>query len=292
MNTVQKLKQKNLISPPKWLPSNVAYEVVTGSVAYGISNDNSDMDVYGFCIPPKEDVFPHLKGEIIGFGKQIQRFENYSEHGIKDQDAKYDLTIFSIVNFFQLCMENNPNMLDTLYVPFECVLTSTQIGKMVRDNADLFLHKGCFHRFLGYAHSQIHKMQSKNPTGKRKELIEQFGFDTKYACHLVRLAYECEMILLEGTLDLRRHKEHLKRIRKGELTEQEILSWFGEKEKQLNKMYVDSKLRHKPDENAIKTLLLNCLEHHYGSLENCIQKVGVAEQALKEISFVLEKYKI
>jgi predicted nucleotidyltransferase len=298
MQVVKNLYNKKLINPPKWLPDNVMYEVITGSVAYGISNDTSDMDIYGWCIPKKEDVFPHLRGEIPGFGRQIQRFEQYIEHHIRDDHAlggdgrDYDITIFSIVKYFQLCMDNNPNMVDTLFVPYECVLSSTEVGKLVRDNANLFLHKGSFHKFLGYAHSQLHKMNLKNPEGKRKELIEQFGFDTKYACHLVRLAYECEMILTEHTLDLRRHNEHLKRIRKGEITQEEILKWFGEKELQLNKLYGESSLRHKPDEEAIKALLLNCLESHYGSLDKCISNDTIERQALREINFILEKYKI
>ena len=33
---VQLLKQKNLISPPKGLSQNVHYEVLMGSVAYGV----------------------------------------------------------------------------------------------------------------------------------------------------------------------------------------------------------------------------------------------------------------
>lgn len=298
MNTVQYLKSKNLISPPKWLPDNIMYETVTGSIAYGMSSDSSDYDVYGWCIPPKEDVFPHLRGEIFGFGKQIQRFEQFQQHGMHDPTAlnnkgrTYDITIYSIVKYFQLCMENNPNMIDTLYTPYECVLHSTQVGKLVRDNRDIFLHKGCFHRFTGYAHAQLHKMELKNPKGKRAEIIEKHKFDTKYASHLVRLAYECEMILTEGTLDLRRHNEHLKRIRRGEVPKEEILRWFGEKELQLNALYASSKLQHKPDEQKIKSLLLSCLETHYGTLDKCYKESTITEQAIREIGQILERYKL
>jgi predicted nucleotidyltransferase len=229
----------------------------------------------------------------MGFGRQIQRFEQYTQHGIKVSDSKkYDFSIFSIVKYFQLCMDNNPNMVDTLYVPYECILHTTQIGKMVRDSADIFLHKGAFHKFLGYAHSQLHKMNIKNPEGKRKELVEQFGFDTKYASHLVRLAYECEMILQEETLDIRRNREHLKQIRRGEIKQEEILEWFHHKELQLNKLYVDSKLRKNPDEQAIKALLMNCLEIHYGSLDKCVQNSTITEQAIREINQVLNKYQL
>lgn len=163
-SVIQKLSKEKRISPPKWLPNAVAYETMMGSVAYGVSSDTSDLDVYGFCIPPKEQIFPHLAGEIPGFGRQVQRFEQFQEHHIKDPDAlggtgrEIDATIFSIVKYFQLALENNPNVLDSLFTPANCVLHVTQIGNMVRDRRRDFLHKGAWHKFKGYAYSTVNKL--------------------------------------------------------------------------------------------------------------------------------------
>ena len=44
-------------------------------------------------------------------------------------------------------------------------------------------------------------------------------------------------------------------------------------------------------EPAIKQLLLNCLEEHYGSLEKCIVNPDAATTALREVAAVLEKYR-
>ena len=68
MSTLERLTDRGLIKPPKWLPGNVQYETIMGSVAYGVSSDTSDVDVYGWAIPPKDDLFPHLRGEVPGFG--------------------------------------------------------------------------------------------------------------------------------------------------------------------------------------------------------------------------------
>ena len=170
-STTEKLEKKGLIRPPTFLAKNVQYETITGSVAYGMSTDDSDFDVYGFCIPPKEDIFPHLAGHIEGFGRQRQKFEQYSQHHIdcKEEGRQYDLTIYNIVKYFQLCMENNPNFIDTLFTPNNCVLHITQVGNMVRESRRLFLHKGCWHKFKGYAYSSLKKMKSKDLKG-RKEL--------------------------------------------------------------------------------------------------------------------------
>ncbi len=283
-----KLHKAGLIKPPGFVHSNVMYETIMGSFAYGVSGDASDMDIYGFCVPSRNVVFPHLGGQIDGFGRQQQRFDQFQAHHIKWKGKEYDLTIYSIVRFFSLCMENNPNMIDSLFTPDNCVLFSTQVGQMVRENRHLFLHKGSWHKFKGYAYSQLHKMGRRNAEGKRKQLIEEFGFDVKFAYHVVRLLDEAEQILTLGDIDLQRNREQLKAIRRGEMTEREIRDWATAKEKQLELAYSQSKLRHSPDENKIKQLLLDCLEHHYGNLEGCIVDEGRAVRALKNIQEIVE----
>lgn len=159
---IQKLVSHNLISPPRWLPLNVHYLTMMGSVAYGVSGDTSDMDVYGFCVPPKHIVFPHLAGHIPGFGPQPEKFEVWQEHHVKSPDGarEYDFAVYSIVRFFQLCMENNPNMVDSLFTPRRCVLHSTPMAEHVRANRQKFLHKGSFHKFRGYAAAQMSKIKN------------------------------------------------------------------------------------------------------------------------------------
>src|SRR5271155_2911477 len=75
MSTLQRLTDRGLIKPPRWLPGGVQYETIMGSMAYGVSSDSSDRDVYGWAIPPRDDVFPHLRGEIPGFGTPRPQFQ-------------------------------------------------------------------------------------------------------------------------------------------------------------------------------------------------------------------------
>jgi predicted nucleotidyltransferase len=294
-STVQRLAEKGLIRPPRFLPANTHYETLMGSVAYGVSGEASDVDVYGFAIPPKDEVFPHLAGEIPGFGRPRPRFEQFQEHHIHAPDEQaghgrtYDLTIFNVVKYFNLALENNPNIIDSLFTPETCVLHITRVGGLVRESRRLFLHKGCWPKFKGYAYSQLHKMATKEPTGKRKEQRDKYGLDVKYAYHVVRLLYEAEQILMEGDLDLQRPREHLKAIRRGEVPEAEIRRWAADKERQLEQVYVDSKLRPLPDEEAVKALLVQCLEEHYGSLEKAVVRPDAAVAALRQIQEVLDR---
>lgn len=289
---LQKLRSQNLIHPPRWLVDQTQYLTVMGSVAYGVSGDTSDVDVYGFCIPPKDMVFPHLSGEIHGFGTQIQRFEQWQQHNVSPQDGRdttYDFQVFSIVRYFQLCMECNPNMVDSLFSPRRCVMHSTQIGELVRENRKLFLHKGAWHKFRGYAYSSMHKIKAKvnsaNPA--RAATIEKFGFDLKYAYHIVRLLDEVEQIMVEQDLNLERNREQLKSIRRGEWTLEQIERYFETKERSLENIYAASSLRHSPDEAAIKSVLLNCLEMHFGSIADAVRREPSVEKLIRDIQTVL-----
>jgi len=299
-SVVQRINKENLsnakgglVKPPPWLPENVQYETVMGSMAYGVSSDSSDMDVYGFCIPKKDSIFPHLAGHIQGFGKKPEVFEQWQQHHIQDPSAgkEYDVTIYSIVKYFQLCMENNPNMIDSLFTPQNCVLHLSPIANMVRENRKLFLHKGAWHKFKGYAYSQLHKAEIKNPQpgSKRYEVYQKYGFDTKFCYHVVRLMGEVEQILTEGDLDLQNNREQLKAIRRGEVHIDEVKDYFTNKEKSLEKLYNESKLQYSPDEPRIRQLLVDCLEMHYGSLEDAVVNVDQAVLALREINEVIIK---
>ena len=295
MSTLQKLADRGLVKPPRWLPSNVQYETIMGSVAYGVSSDTSDVDIYSWAIPPKEDVFPHLAGEIIGFGTPAKRFEQFQEHHIRDNNAlaghgrTYDFTVYSVVKFFALAMENNPNVIDSLFTPVTCVLHSTRIGNLVRENRRLFLHRGAWPKFKGYAYSQLHKLAIKQPTGKRADLVAEHGYDTKFAYHVVRLLGEVEQILVEGDIDLQRDNERLKAIRRGEWTDARLRHWAADKEADLERAYAASSLRPTPDEQRLKTLLLNCLEEHYGKLDGCIVQPDRAVVALRAIQERLDQ---
>jgi uncharacterized protein len=297
VSTLQRLTDLGLVKPPRWLPGNVQYETIMGSVAYGVSSDSSDVDVYGWAIPPKEDVFPHLRGEIVGFGRQAKQFEQFQEHHILDRDAlagrgrTYDITLFGIVKFFRLAMENNPNIIDSLFTPQTCVLHLTKVGNLVRENRRLFLHRGAWPKFKGYAYSQLHKLAIKTPQGKRAELVARHGYDTKFAYHVVRLLGEVEQILNEGDIDLQRDNERLKAIRRGEWTEEQLRRWASEKELQLELAYAESSLQAVPDEARIKVLLIDCLEEHYGSLADCVVDPDRAVVALRNIQAELERVK-
>lgn len=294
MSNLVKMKKKGLINPPDFVHSQLQYETVMGSVSYGVSDVGSDLDIYGFCIPNKDMVFPHIKGEVFGFGRQTQRFDQFQQHHVDDKDTgnEYDFSIYSIIKYFQLCMENNPNIIDSLFTPRRCITHSTKIGEMVRENRKLFLHKGCWHKFKGYSFSQMHKMRIKNPEpgSKRYDSVMFHKYDLKFAYHVVRLLGEVEQILIEHDLDLERNREQLKSIRRGEWELEDIEEYFQTKEKELESVYLSSTLQYKPDEDKIKQLLINCLEEHFGSLKDCVIIPNSTNLIIADLQEIIQKY--
>ena len=286
-----RLIERGLVDAPSWLAGSVVYETMMGSEAYGVSADTSDRDVYGICVPPRELVFPFLAGEIPGFGEPYPRFEQLQEHHIADGSRTWDLTLYSIVKFFQLALENNPNILDALFTPDSCVLYADAVGRRLRERRRLFLHRGVWAKFRGYAYAQLNRLENKTPEpgSRRAETVETFGMDVKFAYHLVRLLDEAEQLLTSGELDLQRDRERLKAIRRGEWSIEQVREFFAEKERTLETALASSPLPAVPDEAAVRGLLLECLEAHWGSAALALPPAGAERELLRQIKTLCER---
>jgi uncharacterized protein len=293
MDLIERLHSKGLIKPPSYVIGSTHYLTIMGSQAYAVAGEDSDMDLYGWCIPPKDLIFTHLRGEIPGFGYQTQRFEQWQQHHIfeSDRQKEYDFNVYNIIKYFQLVMDNNPNMIDSLFTHQQCVIKSTKLSEHVRDNRKTFLCKKAWHTFKGYAYDQMHKMRIKEvtPESARYEMVQKYGYDVKFAYHVVRLLNEVEMILVEHDLDLHRNNDQLKDIRAGNWTMTQIEDYFTSKEKSLEEVYAKSTLRNRPDEPAIKKILMEVLEEHYGTISDAVETSDQYKGILRQIQQLVSK---
>lgn len=285
---IDRLTKQKVCHPPKWLSANTMYLCVMGSKAYGVSDDNSDMDVYGFCLPPKKMLIAPFNECVPGFDKH-EAFEQWQEHHCKDfYGDEYDFSVYNITKYFRLVAENNPNMIDSLFVPRNCVIHSTPISEKIRENRKMFLHKGCWHKFKGYAYSQMHKMSIKEAKegSNRWDDYQKHGYSTKFAYHVVRLLNEVEQILVMGDLDLQLNREQLKSIRRGEWTKEQVEEYFKDKENHLEEVYLKSDLPKFPNIDKIRALLVECIEMHY-DLSEYKSEQSDAERKIEEIKKIL-----
>jgi predicted nucleotidyltransferase len=276
---------------PKWLLTNTMYLTYMGSHAYGVARPDSDFDVYGWAIPSKSDIFPHLEGYVHGFDPMHKPFDVWVKTAIQHKEKEYDFQIYGIINFFRLCLDGNPNMIDSIFTPLNCILHSNEISNMVREKRHMFLSKKLFQTFKGYAYSQIKKIKHSTPQegSKRFADVEKHGFDTKYCYHLVRLISEIEQILREHdlVLDEKSRREHLKAIRNGDVKVDDIIEWASSKERELDILCTNSLLRETKATGLAKQVLLECLEQHYGSLAKAVVTKSDAEVKLEKIIQIL-----
>lgn len=274
MSIIKKLYKHGHLSIGQTWATDTCYEVIMGSTAYAANMEDgtSDMDIHAITVPAVEMVFPHLTGWVRGFGDAPETFENFQQHHIDAFDKNYDVAIYSIVRAFDLSADNNPNMLDMLWVPDNCVVHIDSIGEHIRKNRKHFLHTGSYHRFRGYAHQQFKRLEAST----RTDLIEKYGYDTKSAYHIVRLSLQAEQILEHGDMDFSVNSAFLKEVRKGAFaTLDDLKEWYKAKETALDLLYHSDRvtLQKKPNREFLKEVLLACLEMKYGSLDKVYQGV-------------------
>ncbi len=219
---------------------NLIYKSYVGSHAYGTNIVGSDEDFRGICIPPKN----YLLG--------LDKFEQKEISGS-------DEVIYSLEKFVRLALQNNPNILDSLFVADNHVVFINEFGQELRDLRYNFLSKRVYKTFGGYAYAQLKKMVTvdKQAIGKRKENIEKYGFCTKNAQHLIRLLNMGIEILVDGEVNVLRYdNNYLMDIRKGKYSKE----YIEEEAKRLNDLldqaYVNSKLHSTPDYHAINNWMV------------------------------------
>lgn len=121
-----------------------------------------------------------------------------------------------------LLLKGNPNVVGFLWLDPSLFIHRTPALDRLIAERDIFSSHLCQQSFVGYAASQIHKMENLAFKGymgeKRKELVKRFGYDTKNASHAIRLLRMGVEFLQTGQLQVYRttDAEELRSIKRGE----------------------------------------------------------------------------
>lgn len=129
--TIDDLKKNNCL----------LFECISGSRAYGTDLPTSDTDLKGVFVLPKQMFYG------LDYIEQISSEKN-------------DEVYYELRRFAELLYKNNPNILEMLNTPEECVLYRHPLFESFRTG--LFLSKQCRDTFAGYAMSQIKKARGLN----------------------------------------------------------------------------------------------------------------------------------
>lgn len=138
----------------------ILFEAISGSRAFGLATENSDTDIRGVYYLPKEDFFG------LNYIPQISNETN-------------DITYYEIGRFVELLQKNNPNILEMLASPEDCILQKNPLMDLL--HPEDFLSKLCKDTFAGYAVSQIKKAKGLNkkilnPIEKERKSILDFCY--------------------------------------------------------------------------------------------------------------------
>ncbi len=129
--TLEQLKDRGLL----------LFECISGSHAYGLSHANSDVD--------KRGVFVLAQKQFYGL-EQIDQVN----------DATNDESYYELKKFVQLLAKNNPNFLEVLLSPEDCILYRHPLFERLKPEG--FISRRCQDSFAGYAFSQIKKARGLN----------------------------------------------------------------------------------------------------------------------------------
>lgn len=150
MLNIEFLKQNNLI----------LFEAIAGSKSFGLATETSDTDIKGIYFLPKNEFFG------LNYIPQVSNKTN-------------DIVYYEIGRFVELLQKNNPNILEILATPEDCILYKNPLMDLLK--FEDFVSKLCKDTFAGYAISQIKKAKGLNkkilnPMDKERKSILDFCY--------------------------------------------------------------------------------------------------------------------
>ena len=141
------------------------FECISGSKAYGLDTATSDTDLKGVYYVPREQFYG------LDYEQQLSNETN-------------DEVYYELGRFVELLLKNNPNILELLATPDDCVLYRHPIMEQL--HTGLFLSRLCKDTFAGYAITQIkkargYKKKIVNPVEPERKTVLDFCFILKGA---------------------------------------------------------------------------------------------------------------
>lgn len=226
-----------------------------------------DRDEMGICIEPPE--------YVIGL-RYFEQYENHTAWQRADSlrarsgPGDLDINIYSLRKYLRLALDGNPSILTVLFTPEKDIVTSTPLGRELLAMTPSIVSKSAGPKYLGYLMAQRTRMLSRDGKGKdvtRPELIEKYGFDTKYAGHMLRLGLQGIELMETGRLTLPLppdDRQLVREIRTGRYTMQEALKMAEDTEERLKDAIRNSELPERPDREALDPWLVRAYTKTWG----------------------------
>jgi hypothetical protein len=141
----------------------ILFECIAGSRAYGTSVTGSGIDIRGiFAVPVAAYLDLNIPPDQVG-----------GDRG--------NVVFYSVRRVVESLTDANPNILELLFMPDDCVRKTSAEMQILVSRRDLFISKHCADTHAGYAMSQIKKAKGQNkcinnPTPEPPPTKEDFCF--------------------------------------------------------------------------------------------------------------------
>jgi len=212
------------------LESFIIYRCVVGSRAYGLDNEESDIDRRGVYLAPAE-----LQWSLFGAPEQFE-------------DDATQSCYWELQKFLTIALKANPNILECLYSPM--VEKVTPLGAELIAARQGFLSQMVFQTFNGYAMSQFKKIE--------QDIRNHGEVRWKHAMHLLRLLMTGAATLREARVPVRveGYRERLLAIKRAELPWAEVDAWRKELHQDFERALAETKLPERPDYETANRFLI------------------------------------
>lgn len=228
-----------------------------GSLSHGTvlpETGLDDVDVMAVHVAPRE--------HYVGLG----RSELETVRHEPTEDDPWDVVSYELRHYVRLCLKQNPNVLQLLWLPDELVIHEhTWIGARLREARHELLSRRVLKAVRGYARDEWRRIEGTAGQGymgaKRKALAEERGYDTKAAAHVVRLlltgievAKTCRMSLPRPDADM------IRAVKRGDWTPAELTERVARLEGELDRAEERTQLREDVDREEMEDLLMGMVQ--------------------------------
>lgn len=251
-------------------PGQIILTAEVGSTLYGVQGADGvdDLDLMSVVV------------ESPAYVTGLQQWESHvwrtADEGERSGQGDIDHTYHSVRKFLRLACQGNPSILAALFAPEAKCHARSGLGASLQTLAPSIVSKAAIPRYRGYMKAQYLRLVGKTGggrgarTGARPELVEKYGYDTKFAMHMVRLGLQGCELMRTGRISLPMvgvDREICENIRHGRMKVESALSMAQGLDQTLESwIEAPAEVLDEPDYDAVNSWLQKCYLHSWGAL--------------------------
>ena len=259
-------KQPTSVGDKEIALKNEIFRTIVGSELTGLSiPGRGDRDEMGVYIETPE--------QVLGLAPTSEHYVSRSvAQGEKSNTGDTDLTIYSLRKYLALAMAGNPTVVTILFAPKESILLNNTLGQELLALAPSIVSKKSGWKHLGYLDSQRKRMMGIEQQGRvpnRPELVNEYGYDVKFASHALRLGLQGIELMQTGSLILpllEGNRVRCLNIKMGLLSFEDAIAEIDEVRGELFSLLETGKIKvpNEPNHDKVNSWMVNAQLRHWG----------------------------